>query len=276
MGSSTSAERRPLASRRRSCCLRPLRQSRPLQIGFRGSIAHPSRLLCTLRGRRHRRARATLATRQDATPLPAPDFHRLDRASLPGAPQFPQFPLVIRQSQRWLRLLQFPQFSHPGPVARGRRTGNNQAPKPGVRPFEPPVLATSPRNGHNGNERKERAQATMATLPALLVRGLSAVLALAKGAWRRRSTQTSKRRAPQRALARRGTLRRSTCRPLRACTKFKRAAALGSPAATATRLILRRLNRPKSLRRATGSFSRRRADFRAPQRLFRHVALRRT
>ena len=29
---------------------------------------------------------ATLATRQDATHLPVPDFHRLDRASFPGAP----------------------------------------------------------------------------------------------------------------------------------------------------------------------------------------------
>ena len=67
MGSSTTAERQRLAKRRRTCCLRLCQRPRPLRhCNFRGSIAHPTRLLCTLRGGRllpprntHYRAPAT-------------------------------------------------------------------------------------------------------------------------------------------------------------------------------------------------------------------------
>src|ERR1051326_1383240 len=54
------AERQHLAKRCRTCCLRRCLPPRPLQIsGFRGSIAHPTGSLCTLRCRRHRRPRNT-------------------------------------------------------------------------------------------------------------------------------------------------------------------------------------------------------------------------
>src|SRR5580704_12019636 len=60
MGPSTPAERRHLAKRCRTCCLRRFRASRPPQnSSFRGSIPHPIRSLCTLRTRRRRRLRNT-------------------------------------------------------------------------------------------------------------------------------------------------------------------------------------------------------------------------
>src|SRR3981081_44760 len=60
MCSSTTAERQSLASRARTCCLRRCLPARPLRYyGFRGSIAHPTQSLCTLRTRRRRRPRNT-------------------------------------------------------------------------------------------------------------------------------------------------------------------------------------------------------------------------
>src|ERR1700730_17941725 len=60
MWPSTPAERRHLACRCRTCCLRRFRASRPPQSYlFRGSIPHPIRSLCTLRIRRCRRLRNT-------------------------------------------------------------------------------------------------------------------------------------------------------------------------------------------------------------------------
>src|SRR5882724_2870367 len=60
MCSSTTAERQSLASRDRTCCLRRCLPARPLRFyGFRGSIAHPTQSLCTLRTRRRRRPRNT-------------------------------------------------------------------------------------------------------------------------------------------------------------------------------------------------------------------------
>src|ERR1700738_2086366 len=60
MWPSTPAERRHLAWRCRTCCLRRFRASRPPQnSSFRGSIPHPTRSLCTLRIRRRRRLRNT-------------------------------------------------------------------------------------------------------------------------------------------------------------------------------------------------------------------------
>ena len=60
MGSLTTAERQPLAYRDRTCCLRRFLPARPLRFfGFRGSITHPTRSLCTLRDRRRRRPRNT-------------------------------------------------------------------------------------------------------------------------------------------------------------------------------------------------------------------------
>src|SRR3979490_2509218 len=60
MCSSTTAERQSLASRDRTCCLRRCLPARPLRYyGVRGSIAHPTQSLCTLRTRRRRRPRNT-------------------------------------------------------------------------------------------------------------------------------------------------------------------------------------------------------------------------
>jgi len=60
MCSSTPAERQPLAWRDRTCCLRRCLASRPLRCSeYRGSIAHPTASLCTLRSRRHRQPRNT-------------------------------------------------------------------------------------------------------------------------------------------------------------------------------------------------------------------------
>src|ERR1700730_1210067 len=74
MWSSTTAERQPLASRGRTCCLRRCLPSRPLRnYGFRGSIAHPTRSLCTLRSRRRRRPRNT-RYRAPATAYPDRTF----------------------------------------------------------------------------------------------------------------------------------------------------------------------------------------------------------
>ena len=60
MCSPTPAERQPLAWRDRTCCLRRCLPSRPLRPWvLRGSIAHPTASLCTLRSRRHQRLRNT-------------------------------------------------------------------------------------------------------------------------------------------------------------------------------------------------------------------------
>jgi hypothetical protein len=70
MWSSTTAERQSLASRDRTCCLRRCLPARPLRYsGFRGSIAHPTQSLCTLRTRRRRRPRNT-CYRAPATAYP--------------------------------------------------------------------------------------------------------------------------------------------------------------------------------------------------------------
>ena len=54
VGSSTTAERRRLAYRCRSCCLRRVSTaSASACCIFRGSITHPARSLCTLRRGRH-------------------------------------------------------------------------------------------------------------------------------------------------------------------------------------------------------------------------------
>src|SRR5229473_2631649 len=60
MCSSTTAERQSLASRDRTCCPRRCLPAPPPPFyGFRGSIAHPTQSLCTLRTRRRRRPRNT-------------------------------------------------------------------------------------------------------------------------------------------------------------------------------------------------------------------------
>jgi hypothetical protein len=72
MESATAARRQRLAYRRRTCCLRRCSTSRPLRLsGFRGSIVHPTQSLCTLRGRRRRRAHATLTTGRPLRPTRA-------------------------------------------------------------------------------------------------------------------------------------------------------------------------------------------------------------
>ena len=76
MCSSTSAGRQHLAKRCCSCCVRLQRKaSAPTRRVFRGSITHPTQLLCTLRGRRYRRSRNT---RYQAAryALPGLDFHQ--------------------------------------------------------------------------------------------------------------------------------------------------------------------------------------------------------
>ncbi len=75
MWSSTTAERQPLASRYRPCCLRRSLTSRPLRHLAFGLNTYPTRSLCTLRSRRRRRP-ATLVI---GRPL------RLTRAGLPPA-----------------------------------------------------------------------------------------------------------------------------------------------------------------------------------------------
>src|SRR3981189_2698661 len=60
MCSSATAERQSLASRDRTCFLGRCLPARPLRYyGFRGSMAHPTQSLCTLRARRRRRPRNT-------------------------------------------------------------------------------------------------------------------------------------------------------------------------------------------------------------------------
>jgi hypothetical protein len=60
MRSSTPARRRRLAWRRRTCCLRCIQPAWPSRCTqFRGSMSHPTQLLCTLRLRRRRRRRNT-------------------------------------------------------------------------------------------------------------------------------------------------------------------------------------------------------------------------
>src|SRR5208282_425975 len=48
---------------------------------LRGSMSHPTRSLCTLRGRRRRRNLTQHSLPGGRYPLPGPDFHRLERAS---------------------------------------------------------------------------------------------------------------------------------------------------------------------------------------------------
>jgi hypothetical protein len=85
MWSSTTAERRPLAYRCRTCCLRRCLPSRPLRISsFRGSIAHPAESLCTLRARRRRRPRNT-RYRAPATAYPCRSSTGWIAPASPGA-----------------------------------------------------------------------------------------------------------------------------------------------------------------------------------------------
>ena len=72
MRSSTTVEPRHLAYRRHWCCLRLCQRPRPPRhCAFRGSLAHPTQSLCTLRDGRHPRLRggrlfrpATLTTKR--------------------------------------------------------------------------------------------------------------------------------------------------------------------------------------------------------------------
>src|SRR5712691_6139651 len=85
MCSSTTAERQSLASRDRTCCLRRCLPARPLRFyGFRGSIAHPTQSLCTLRTRRRRRPRNT-RYRAPATAYPDRSLTGRNTPALPGA-----------------------------------------------------------------------------------------------------------------------------------------------------------------------------------------------
>src|SRR6266851_1481490 len=85
MCSSTTAERQSLASRDRTCCLRRCLPARPLRYyGFRGSIAHPTQSLCTLRTRRRRRPRNT-RYRAPATAYPDRSLTGRTTPALPGA-----------------------------------------------------------------------------------------------------------------------------------------------------------------------------------------------
>src|SRR5258708_5315622 len=85
MCSSTTAERQSLASRDRTCCLRRCLPARPLRFyGFRGSIAHPTQSLCTLRTRRRRRPRNT-RYRAPATAYPDRSLTGRTTPALPGA-----------------------------------------------------------------------------------------------------------------------------------------------------------------------------------------------
>src|SRR5882757_9039408 len=91
MCSSTTAERQSLASRDRTCCLRRCLPARPLRFsGFRGSIAHPTRLLCTLRTRRRRRPRNT-RYRAPATAYPDRSLTGRITPALPGAQAIQSF-----------------------------------------------------------------------------------------------------------------------------------------------------------------------------------------
>ena len=93
MGSSTTAERRRLAYRRRTYCLRRTQPSRPPQIcNCRGSITHPIQSLCTLRDGRHLpprnthyRAPATAYSGRTSTGWNAPASWRTDRSTTPQA-----------------------------------------------------------------------------------------------------------------------------------------------------------------------------------------------
>src|SRR3979490_3310666 len=85
MCSSTTAERQSLASRDRPCFLRRCLPARPLRYyGFRGSIAHPTQSLCTLRTRRRRRPRNT-RYRAPATAYPDRSLTGRDTPAFPGA-----------------------------------------------------------------------------------------------------------------------------------------------------------------------------------------------
>src|SRR5580698_5879297 len=82
----TPAGRQNLALRSRTCCLRQIRQPRPLRYrSFRGSIPHPTRLLCTLRRGRHLPRRNT-RYRAGATPYPGRTFTGWTTPASPGAP----------------------------------------------------------------------------------------------------------------------------------------------------------------------------------------------
>jgi hypothetical protein len=68
MRSSTPAWRQHLAWRRRTSCLRCIQPARPTRcFQFRGSITHPTQLLCTLR-RQRRRCRRNTRYQAGATP----------------------------------------------------------------------------------------------------------------------------------------------------------------------------------------------------------------
>ncbi len=101
MRSSTTTERRHLASRCRTCCLRLDGRPRPRwHCLFRGSIAHPAQSLFTLRGRRRRRNLTQHSLPGGRYPLPGPDFHRLEPASFLAHPAM-TLPRAGRQSRGW-------------------------------------------------------------------------------------------------------------------------------------------------------------------------------
>ncbi len=84
------------------------------------------------------------------------------------------------------------------------RSGNNQAPEPGVRRCDPPVLEMPCQHGHNGNERHETECRKMAAPPALPSCGLYLPEEKAANSWvgGSRSISVSKQRAPGLAAVR--------------------------------------------------------------------------
>src|SRR5258708_9552260 len=126
MWSSTTAERQPLASRGRICCLRRCLPSRPPRYhGFRGSIAQPARSLCTLRSRRHRRPRNT-RYRAPATAYPDRTFTGRITPALAWRTSNPVFlaaldcfaePVIGRRfaPTRWLAMTELVKWGEEGP-----------------------------------------------------------------------------------------------------------------------------------------------------------------
>ena len=78
-------------------------------------------------------------------------------------------------------------------------SGNNQAPEPGVRRRDPPVLESRLRHGHNRKERPETARGKMAAPPTRRLCGTLAANSQARGS---RSISISEQRAPGLAAVR--------------------------------------------------------------------------
>ena len=94
MGSLTTAERQPLAYRDRTCCLRRFLPARPLRFFWLSRLNNPPHTIAVYASRP-----PSPTTTQHSLPgarygLPAPVFHRQDRASLPGAQEIQINPTV--------------------------------------------------------------------------------------------------------------------------------------------------------------------------------------